>query len=96
MSISMSDHKDISYDSEAFYEKVASQEEIYLEKTQEAVRTILSSEAPSLLRNDNTRISEVLDEELDHATEQLISGDSDDPPLSEEAIADLLRTTQNG
>ena len=35
-------------------------------------------------------------EQLDHAAEGLITGDSDDPPLSDEAVADMLKTTQNG
>ena len=35
------------------------------------------------------------DEELDHAAEELITGDSDDPPLSEEDVAEALRMTAN-
>jgi len=35
------------------------------------------------------------DEELDHAAEELITGDSDDPPLSEEAVAEMLRMASN-
>ncbi len=35
---------------------------------------------------NNPRIPQGLDEQLNHATEELITGDSDDPPLSEEAI----------
>ena len=34
-----------------------------------------------------------LDEQLDHAAEELITGDSDDPPLSEETVAEMIRTT---
>ena len=34
---------------------------------------------------NNTRIAEGLEEQLDHAAEELITGDSDDPPLSEGA-----------
>jgi hypothetical protein len=36
--------------------------------------------------SNNTRIAESLDDQLDHAAEELITGDSDDPPLSEEAV----------
>jgi len=43
--------------------------------------------------NNNPRIAESLDEELGHATEELITGDSDDPPLSEEAVVEMLRMT---
>jgi len=31
-------------------------------------------------------------EQRDHAAEELITGDSDDAPLSEEAVAEMLRT----
>jgi hypothetical protein len=40
--------------------------------------------------NDNLRNAESLDEQLDHAAEELITGDSDDPPLSEEAVMDMI------
>ena len=36
--------------------------------------------------SNNTRFAESLDDQLDHAAEELITGDSDDPPLSEEAV----------
>ena len=45
--------------------------------------------------NNNLRIAESLDEELGHAAEELITGDSDDPPLSEEAVVEMLRMTSN-
>jgi hypothetical protein len=32
-----------------------------------------------------------LEEQLNHANEALITGDSDDPPLSEKGAADMLR-----
>ena len=38
---------------------------------------------------NNTRIPESLEEQLDHAAEELITGDSDDPPLSE-AVVEML------
>ena len=40
--------------------------------------------------NSNTRVGESLDEQLDHAAEELITGDSDDPPLSEEVVVEML------
>lgn len=95
MSISMSD-KNIPKDAEAYYETIASQEEIYLEETEEEVRTVLTSEARSRLGNDNPRAAEGLEEGVGHAAEELITGDSDDPPLSEDAVAEMLRKTQNG
>ena len=38
---------------------------------------------------NNTRIAESIEEQLDHAAEELITGDSDDPPLSE-AVVEML------
>jgi len=40
--------------------------------------------------NDDPRVPESLEEQLDHASEELITGDSDDPPLSEEAVVDMI------
>jgi hypothetical protein len=40
--------------------------------------------------NTNPCPTESLDEQLNQAAEELITGDSDDPPLSEEDIADML------
>jgi hypothetical protein len=37
-----------------------------------------------------------LKEHLDHAAEELITGDSDDPPLSEETVVDMIRMTHTG
>jgi hypothetical protein len=34
---------------------------------------------------------ESLDEPLHHAAEELLTGDSDDPPLSDEAVVEMLR-----
>jgi len=78
----MPSYTKIPTDTEAYYEAVASQEEIYLEETEEELRAILISDKPSP--------PESLDEPLDHAAEELITGDSEDPPLSEEAVAEMV------
>jgi len=39
---------------------------------------------------NNPRIAENPDEQLFDAVEELITGDSDDPPLSEEAVQEML------
>jgi len=39
------------------------------------------------------RVADSLDEQLEHAAEELITGDSDDPPLSEEMVVDMLSMT---
>ena len=36
-----------------------------------------------------------VDEQLNHATEDLITGDSDDPPLSKEEVVDMLGLASN-
>ncbi len=43
--------------------------------------------------NNDLRIAANLDEQLDHAAEELITGDADDPPLSEETVLEMLRIT---
>ena len=40
--------------------------------------------------NNAPHNAESLDEQLKHAAEALITGDSDDPPLSEEAVAEMV------
>jgi hypothetical protein len=83
MSIYKSNDESIPTDTEAYYEAVASPEEIYLEETEEELRAILVCEDP--VPSDGTG------EQLDHAAEELITGDSDDPPISEEEVAEMLR-----
>jgi hypothetical protein len=45
--------------------------------------------------NNAPRDAESLEEKLNRAAEELITGDSDDPPLSEEAVVELLRTASH-
>ena len=86
---------------DACYEIVASQEEIYLEETEEELREILISEDPSAYAQPETaavdcRVAvESLDEELGRAAEELITGDCDDPPLSKEAVAEMLSMSRS-
>jgi hypothetical protein len=40
--------------------------------------------------NDNPRIPESVDEQLNRAAEELIAGDPDDPPLSEETVEEMV------
>lgn len=82
MSINMSNDATIPTDSEAYYETVVSQEEIYLEETEEELRAILTFDDPSP--------SEDVDEPLEQAAEELTTGDSDDPPLIEETVVEML------
>lgn len=87
MSNFQNNDENIPAQAEAYYETVASQEEVYLEETEEELRAILIAENPTP--------SETVDEPLDQAAEELITGDSDDPPQSDEAVVDMLRVTKN-
>jgi hypothetical protein len=79
--------KNISVGTDVYYEEQASQEEIYLEETEEELRMILESDDPPLPR------SESLDQQREHAAEELIIGDSDDPPLGEVTVEQMLSMT---
>jgi hypothetical protein len=43
--------------------------------------------------NKDPRVAESVEEQLDHAAEELITGDSDDPPLAEDAVVEMLKMT---
>jgi len=51
MSLYKSTEENIPTHTEAYYEELASQEELYLEETEEEVRAILTSGDPSPSRN---------------------------------------------
>jgi len=116
MSVEKVSDENTSIHTDAYYEELASQEELYLEETEEEVRTILTSYVSSASQNDrsivtencglresdlevrgsmtdpnnNPRKAESRDEQLVDASEELITGDADDPPLSEEAVQEML------
>ena len=113
MSININNDKNIPNDSHACYEELASQEELYLEETEEEVVAILTSYVSPTSRRDrsivdvrakresgleievatdvtNPRMVTNADEQLVKAIEELITGDSDDPPLSEDSIQEML------
>lgn len=103
MSANMSDErvaKNIPTGTDAHDERVASREELYLETTEEKLRETLISEDLSTYPQQETVCADCcsvasLNQQLDHAAEELITGDSDDPPLSQEAVAEALRMTAN-
>ena len=86
MFIYESNDENIPTDTEAYYEAVACQEEIYLEESEEKLRLILESD-------DLLLPGERLNQQCEPTAEELITGDSDDPPLNEEAVEDLLKMT---
>jgi hypothetical protein len=103
MSIDKGKEQNITNDTDACYEELASQEEIYLEETEEEVHAVLESyDSPSSSEevertmcrsNLESRQTQSFDEQLAAAAQELIAGDSDDPPLSEEAIVEMVRMT---
>jgi len=76
--------RDIPTQSDAHYEEVAGQEEIYLEEIEEELRMILESEDPPKQPDEN------FNQQQECAVEEFIVGDSDDPPLSEETVLQML------
>ena len=109
MSIDKSSDEDVQNHTEAYYEELAAQEEIYLEEREERARAVLiaegssssglSSESASLEARDpgpdankNPSLARNVDEQLEQAAEELITGDSDDPPLSDETVEMLKRS----
>jgi hypothetical protein len=112
-SIDKSTGENVQNHTEAYYEELASQEEMYLEEREERARAVLIAESPSPSGlppdNGSLQVNKSMPDaksnplsaasatrQLDHAAEELITGDSDDPPLSEEAVAEMLRISQNG
>jgi len=111
MSINANNNKNVPVDTDACYEEVASQEELYLEETEEEVVAILTSYVSPASKSDRSTIIDICaeresdlevervttdltsppmvgnpDEQLVEAAEELITGDSDDPPLNEDSI----------
>jgi hypothetical protein len=75
----------ISFRTDAYYEEQARQEEIYLEEREEDLRMILELEdTPPVPPRES------LDQQRAEAAEELITGDSDDPPLSENLVDEML------
>ena len=62
----------------------ARQEEIYLNETEEVLRMILEL---TIHRDREANFNE----QRGHAAEELTTGDSNDPPLSEVAIEEMIR-----
>jgi hypothetical protein len=91
MSMYTGTQENIPIHTDAYYEERASQEELYLEETEEEVVAILTSYvSPASRKNRCAMTAESLDAQLVDASEELITGDADDPPLSEEAVQELL------
>ena len=111
MSVEKLNDERIAAHTDAYYEELASQEELYLEETEEEVRLILTSYQPSPSRSDNAIVMQLCEEResdlevtrsttdslhelLVEAADELITGDSDDPPLRDEAVGEMVRVAQ--
>ena len=114
MSININNDKNIPIDTQACYEELASQEELYLEETEDEVVATLTSYVSPTSKSDRSivdvrakresgleievamtdvttpRMVTNADGQLVKAIEELITGDSDDPPLSEDSIQEML------
>ena len=89
MLIDKNNDENISRHTEDYYETLASQEQEYLDEIVEKFR-----ECEVLVFENSSAIKlncESPDEPLHQAAEELITGDSDDPPLSDEAVVEILR-----
>lgn len=116
MLMNMDNDNDIPTDPEAYYEAIASQEEIYLEETEEQLRAILISYDPTPSQNNGStfangerkrdwgrrsisgtnhepRMAESPDEQLEQIAEELITGDSDEPPICNETVVEMLKVS---
>jgi len=67
------------------YELLASQEEFYLEETEEELRMILECDETT------SQSPEISQPDLENEIEDLLTGDSDDPPLSEDQVNNALK-----
>jgi len=89
--------ENIPDDKDACYEIVASQEEVYLEETEEEIRAILIfddlslSEDPVTGATNNPCAIKSVDEQVEQEVEELITGDSDDPPMSEDEVSEMIK-----
>jgi len=77
-------------ETEAYYESVASEEELYLERIEEHLRVMLTAtpaaaapRPPCKPKGDAETIAD--------AARDLIARDADDAPLSEETVAEMLK-----
>ena len=66
-----------------YYEELACQEEVYLERIEENLRAIAIRELDAAIATEKFEAG------LECAVEKLVEGDGDDAPLGEEAIGEL-------
>jgi hypothetical protein len=97
MSVEKGNNDRISVHTEEYYEAIASQEEQYLEEGVEKLRErelLVTAVVTNV--GDNVCAGERLPAEVEREAEELIAGDSDDAPLSDDGIEAMLKKTSNG
>jgi hypothetical protein len=94
MSIDKNNNENMPIHTADYHEVLASQEQEYLARASQNYANARFQPSSFHLQTTNPRTGS-LDEPLHHAAEELISGDSGDPPLSDEAVVDMLRMTSN-
>ena len=92
MAVGNSNKETIKAGTQDYCDARADQEEIYREEGEEEVHQVLELDEPSPSQDNGSYMADSLGEQLDHAARELITGDADDPPLSEQAIGNMLQT----
>ena len=90
MSVCRTNNAHLRSDPQLDNEAIHDQSDSHVNGPEERPCGTLETENPaSLAREQET-------EQQEHAAEDLITGDSDDPPLNEESVAEMLRTLFRG
>jgi hypothetical protein len=95
MSIEKDNNLKISAKTDEYYEELAGQEEEYLEEGVEKLRErelLVSQATAKKLQQAEARA----EEEREHEVEELVTGDSDDPPRSDDRVVAMLKKASNG
>ena len=91
MAVGNSNKETIPAGTQDYCDARADQEEIYREEAEEEVLQVLESDELSPLQSNGPYMGDTLGEQLDHAARELITGDADDPPLSEQTVENMLQ-----
>lgn len=95
MSINANNNKNIPVDTDACYEEVASQEELYLEETEEEVVAILSSYVLRASQSDRSTIIDICAERESDLEIGSVTTDLTSPPMLGTRMNSQLRPPKN-
>ena len=82
MSINANNNENIPVDTDACYEGVASQEELYIEETEEEVGAILTSYVSPASQSDRSTIIDICAERESDLEIERVTPDLTSPPMS--------------